>query len=50
MWGLEAVALREHCALDAEAARLLQAAIQKFCLSALAAATASFASAAQLRI
>jgi magnesium chelatase family protein len=32
--GLEGVALREHCALDAKATRLLQAAIQKFCLSA----------------
>ena len=32
--GMEGAMLREHCALDRTAAKLLEAAIQKFCLSA----------------
>jgi magnesium chelatase family protein len=32
--GMEGVMLREHCSLDRAAAKLLEAAIQKFCLSA----------------
>jgi magnesium chelatase family protein len=32
--GMEGAMLREHCALDQTAAKLLEAAIQKFCLSA----------------